>query len=523
MKIPENQNKDIREGERIAKVMARHGLCSRRDAETWIAAGRVTVNGETLTSPAFNVGPDDNVRVDGEPLGERQRTRLYAFHKPKGLVTTSRDPEGRRTVFEALPPDLPRVVTIGRLDINTEGLLLLTNDGGLARVLELPETGWLRRYRVRAHGAIAQSQLDALKDGVTVEGVNYAGIEARLERSVGSNVWLTMGLREGKNREIKRVLEHLGLSVNRLIRVSFGPFELGDLPEGVVMEIPTRVLRDQLGARLAKKAEADFDAPIFEAPVKAAPAAAAVPRPLRRAPEGAAEVAQAAPVVGSADHPPRERGFAARPSREPRRPTGAPEPRKRKHISILRAEAREEAEMRRRTERSATKDRRGRDVKVERISTVRAREPEAARPVLADRPARPPRARAETGERKRYEVGAGERSARPPRTRPEGGERPRFGGKPDGDRPARPPRARAEAGERPRFGRKPDGDRPARPPRPRPESGERSRFGGKPAGDRPDRAPRPRSEGDARPPRKPSEGGRRPPPGGRPRPPGKRP
>src|SRR5271163_2791786 len=261
MSEPDTNKSEIRDGQRIAKAMARAGLCSRRDAEAWIEAGRVSVNGAILDSPAFNVGPDDDVRVDGAALPAVERTRLFFFHKPRGLVTTARDPEGRRTIFEALPEDLPRVVAIGRLDINTEGLLLLTNDGGLARVLELPSTGWLRRYRVRAHGIIDQAALDRLAGGVTIDGVDYLGVEAKLDREQGSNAWLTLGLREGKNREIKKILEHLGLAVNRLIRVSFGPFELGDLPEGEVMEVRTRVLRDQLGAKLAKEANVDFGAP----------------------------------------------------------------------------------------------------------------------------------------------------------------------------------------------------------------------------------------------------------------------
>ena len=252
---------EVRAGQRIAKVMARAGVCSRRDAEAWIAEGRVAVNGEVLKSPAFNVSETDDVRVDGQKLAAPERTRLFLFHKPRGLVTTARDPEGRNTVFAVLPPDLPRVVAIGRLDINTEGLLLLTNDGGLARVLELPSTGWLRRYRVRAHGIIDQAALDRLAGGVTIDGVDYLGIEAKLDREQGANAWLTLGLREGKNREIKKILEHLGLAVNRLIRVSFGPFELGDLPEGEVMEVRTRVLRDQLGVKLAKEANVDFDTP----------------------------------------------------------------------------------------------------------------------------------------------------------------------------------------------------------------------------------------------------------------------
>jgi 23S rRNA pseudouridine2605 synthase len=358
---------ETRDGQRIAKVMARAGLCSRRDAEAWIVEGRVSVNGKVLESPAFNVSDDDDVRVDGVRLKEPERTRLFFFHKPRGLVTTARDPEGRATIFSALPPDLPRVVAIGRLDINTEGLLLLTNDGGLARVLELPATGWLRRYRVRAHGEVTQAQLDALRDGVTIEGVHYIGIEARLEREQGSNVWIMMGLREGKNREIKRVLEHLGLSVNRLIRVSFGPFELGELEEGAVAELNTRILRDQLGLKLAKQANANFDAPIDVR----APAAAATAEPVRDR--------RAAPARG--DRPPfrpleDKAAIAAELASRGERPE-IKNPKKRKHVSILRAEARAEAAgPRMRVERGATADRKGREVKVERVSRA-IREPEA--------------------------------------------------------------------------------------------------------------------------------------------------
>ncbi len=245
--------------DRIAKVIARAGLCSRREAESWIAAGRVKLNGRLLDTPAVTVKPGDKVEVDDQPLPERDRTRLWLFHKPRGTVTTTHDPEGRPTVFSILPDDLPRVMTVGRLDINTEGLLLLTNDGGLARVLELPATGWLRRYRVRAHGEVDQARLDALKDGIAIDGILYGAIEATLDRRQGDNVWLTVGLREGKNREVKTILAHLGLDVNRLIRVSFGPFQLGELKDGAVEEVPRRVLRAQLGDRLTGESGADFE------------------------------------------------------------------------------------------------------------------------------------------------------------------------------------------------------------------------------------------------------------------------
>jgi len=253
-----------KDAERIAKVMARVGVASRREAETLIEQGRVSVNGKVISSPALNVSARDRIVIDGKPLPQRERTRLFLFHKPRGLVTTRIDPQGRPTIYSVLPSDLPRLVSVGRLDLNTEGLLLLTNDGGLKRVLELPATGWLRRYRVRAFGRVMQPQLDALRKGIEVDGVRYGPIDAALEREQGDNVWLTFAMREGKNREIRNVMRALGLQVNRLIRVSYGPFQLGEMAEGAVEEVRTRMLRDQLGERLAAAAGADFAAPLAE-------------------------------------------------------------------------------------------------------------------------------------------------------------------------------------------------------------------------------------------------------------------
>ncbi len=259
---PPRPPREKKSGERIAKVVSRAGLASRRDAEQWIVQGRVTVNGRVINSPALDVTANDIITVDGKPLPPRQRTRLFLFHKPRGLMTTHADPEGRPTVFDNLPEGLPRLISIGRLDFNTEGLLLLTNDGGLARALELPDTGWLRRYRVRAHGEVTQAQLDELKKGIEVDGVKYGPIDATLEHDQGANVWLVFAIREGKNREVRNVMAHLGLEVNRLIRVSYGPFQLGELAEGEVEEVKTRVLREQLGEKIATLAGADFNRPM---------------------------------------------------------------------------------------------------------------------------------------------------------------------------------------------------------------------------------------------------------------------
>lgn len=234
-------------GERIAKMLAHAGIASRREAEKLIEQGRIAVNGKTLKTPAFKVTPADEVTLDGEPVGARPPTRLWRHHKPEGRLTTHKDPEGRETVFEHLPKDIGRVISIGRLDLASEGLLLLTNDGELARVLELPSTGWTRRYRVRAFGDVKDSQLEKLKNGITVEGITYGPIEAEIDRRTGANIWLTVGLKEGKNREVRKVLGALGLQVNRLMRVAYGPFQLGALKKGETEEIKLSVLRDQLG------------------------------------------------------------------------------------------------------------------------------------------------------------------------------------------------------------------------------------------------------------------------------------
>lgn len=460
------------EGERIAKVMARAGVCSRRDAESWIAEGRVAVNGQTLTSPAVNVLEGDSVTIDGKPMQERERTRLFLFHKPAGLVTSAKDPEGRETVFaylDAHHPDLPRVVSVGRLDINTEGLLLLTNDGGLARTLELPATGWTRRYRVRAHGEVDQATLDSLEAGVTVEGVTYAPIAAVLERAQGSNAWIAMSLTEGKNREIKRVLEFLGLDVTRLIRVSYGPFQLGELAEGAVEEVRLKVLREQLGKGLAEFAGVDFSSPL-------------------RAEPTATEAQEA-----------RERA----------------QKRSRKHVSTLRKQRDEKSAKgpRARVERTATADRRGRAVAVERVVAARPKAEGATRNARrfqslrgdaeegAERRARP--ARKEGGARfkrsdersprpeSRFErKERRERDAAPPKGAPRGesdARRRRFegGSRPDAARSgaarsgtARPPRAESGA----RFERS-----ESRPPRAPGSKGADQRLERAPRGERPSR------------------------------------
>lgn len=243
-------------GDRIAKVLARAGIASRRDAEKVILEGKVSVNGKRIDSPALNVMPHDRITVNGKPLAAPEAPRLWLYHKPAGLVTTAKDEKGRETVFDALPDDMPRVISIGRLDLNSEGLLLLTNDGGIKRRLELPSTGWVRKYRVRIKGAPLDTAFDPLRKGITVDGERFQPMAVTLDRQQGANAWLTVALREGRNREIRRAMESIGLVVNRLIRISYGPFQLGDLAAGKVEEVKPRVMRDQLGLTTGEEGSA---------------------------------------------------------------------------------------------------------------------------------------------------------------------------------------------------------------------------------------------------------------------------
>jgi len=256
-------------GERVAKALARAGVASRREVERLIAEGKVALNGGLLATPAVNVEPGDVLTVEGRVVGAAEPTRLFRYHKPSGLVTSHNDPRGRPTVFAALPAGLPRLISVGRLDLNSEGLLLLTNDGKLSRSLELPTNGWPRRYRARAWGRVDQARLDTLKDGIVVEGIRYGPIDARLDKAkdgpTGANLWITLTLAEGKNREVRRVLEALGLTVNRLIRQAYGPFALGTLAIGAIEEVGPRVIREQLAGLVSPGSMPTGDRPLFKA------------------------------------------------------------------------------------------------------------------------------------------------------------------------------------------------------------------------------------------------------------------
>lgn len=310
---------DSPEGDRIAKVLSRAGVASRREAERMIAEGRIAVNGRAISSPALNVTPADRITVDGQPVGEPEPARLWLYYKPEGLVTTASDEQGRPTVFENLPDTLPRVMSVGRLDLNSEGLLLLTNDGELKRRLELPATGWLRKYRVRVRGNPADPDLEPLRKGITVDGERFQPMTVTLDRIQGANAWLTVALREGKNREVRRAMTAVGLTVNRLIRVSYGPFRLNELQPGEVEEVRPKVLRDQLGTA-AGQAERPPAAP--KAPRAARPAAgkpaAGKPWQAGPAPTGAAALSRGA---GAAITRPKDAPAAA-PGGRPTRPRG---------------------------------------------------------------------------------------------------------------------------------------------------------------------------------------------------------
>ncbi len=335
----------VPEGERVAKALARAGVASRREIERLIEAGRVALNGQVLTTPAVKVGPADILTVDGAPVEAAEPARLFLYHKPPGLVTTHADPKGRPTVFQALPKGLPRLISVGRLDLNSEGLLLLTNDGGLSRALELPSTGLARCYRARARGRITQARLDALKDGIVVEGVQYGAIDATLDKAkegpAGANLWITLTLTEGKNREVRRVLEALGLSVNRLIRIAYGPFALGALERGAVEEVGPRALREQLGHLIAPGHQPRGDRPLYRPEPTAAqaptrrPKGVAIgrvysPKPPRDKPRPARGAATQTPPSGRGEKSGQgEKRFASRPPKADGKSTKAAPPRDR--------------------------------------------------------------------------------------------------------------------------------------------------------------------------------------------------
>jgi 23S rRNA pseudouridine2605 synthase len=464
-------------GERIAKVMARAGIASRRDAEKMVIEGRVAVNGVKAESPALDVLPSDKVTLDGKPIDAPQAARLWLYYKPVGLVTSAKDEKGRQTVFDTMPEGMPRVMSVGRLDLTSEGLLLLTNDGELKRKLELPATGWLRKYRVRVNGRPNEATFDPLRRGITIEGEDFQPMEVSLDKQQGANAWLTVGIREGKNREIRRAMSEVGLVVNRLIRVSYGPFRLNTMKPGDVVEVKQRVLREQLGTGGDSEAEGKP-----ERKPRGRPADKGGDRPARSfgAKSHGARSDRPRPSRGEDGDSRPQRG--GKPAGERKPYGGAP--------------------------RTGEDRPRPRPVRAEEGGETRSDRPYRAKP--REDGDRPFRSGKPSGDRKPY---AGKprgdddrpRTPRAPRERTEDGDRPYRAGKPAGDRK---PYAGKPAGDRKPYGKpREDGDRP-RAPRARTEDGDRPFRSGKPAGDRKPYAGKP--AGDRKPYGKPREDGDRP-------------
>ncbi|MCA0274155.1 MAG: pseudouridine synthase [Proteobacteria bacterium] len=472
-------------GERIAKVMARAGIASRRDAEKMVIEGRVTVNGVKAESPALDVLPTDKVTLDGKPIDAPQAARLWLYYKPVGLVTSAKDEKGRQTVFDTMPEGMPRVMSVGRLDLTSEGLLLLTNDGELKRKLELPTTGWLRKYRVRVNGRPNEATFDPLRRGITIEGEDFQPMEVSLDKQQGANAWLTVGIREGKNREIRRAMSEVGLTVNRLIRVSYGPFRLNTMKPGDVVEVKQRVLREQLGTG----GETDAEAKPERKP-RGRPADKGGDRPARS--------------FGAKSHGPRsDRPRPARgedgDSRPPR--SGKPAGDRKPYSGGA---------------RSGDDRPRPRPVRAEEGGETRAERPYRGKP--REDGDRKPYAGKPSGDRKPYGKPREDGDRKPYAGKPAGDRKPYGKPREDGDRP-RAPRERTEDGERPYRAGKPAGDRkpyagkPAgdRKPYGKPrEDGDRKPYAGKPSGDRKPYG-KPREDGDRpRAPRERTEDGERP-------------
>ncbi|PYF10311.1 pseudouridine synthase [Rhodobacter viridis] len=484
--------------ERIAKVIARSGVASRRDAEKMILAGRVTVNGKKVETPALDVKPSDKVVIDGKPIDAPQETRLWLYYKPLGLVTTEKDDQGRRTIFDEMPEEMPRVLNVGRLDLNSEGLLLLTNDGGLKRRLELPETGWLRKYRVRVNGRPTTETFDPLRRGITIDGEDFQPMEVSLDRQQGANAWLTVGIREGKNREIRRAMGEVGMTVNRLIRVSYGPFRLNDMEPGAVVEVKRKMLRDQLGDRLLSGIE-DGKPPRSER---------MAPKPGARRPR---------PEGGEGDERKgfgRQRDFAgAEGDRKPKsfgmkshREDGERKPFERREDGERKPFARREDGDRKPYARREDGDRKPYAPRDGEKKPYARREDGDRKPYAPRDGEKKPYARREDGDRKPYAPRDGEKK---PYARREDGDRkpyaPRDGEKKpyarreDGDRKPYAPRD----GEKKPYARREDGDRKPYAPR----DGEKKPYARREDGDRKPYAPR---DGEKKPYARREDGDRKP-------------